>query len=138
MTFHTSELTPGGAYTIWWVVFNHPEFCSAPGCGAKDLGNASVQASRAHAAGHVIGDSGDGNFGAWLGVNDPEGFLDGPWGLTNPRGAEIHLVARFHGQALTGQLLIAQLGTFNGGCNPGDPYPASTCANKQFSQHFPK
>lgn len=131
MTFHTSTLEPGAAYTVWWVVFNHPEFCSAP-CNANDFGNAAVQASRAFAAGHVIGSDGRANFGGHLEVGDASGFLDGPWGLTNPRGAEIHLVARTHGQPLTGELLQAQTSTFNGGCEPGQPYPPATCANRGF------
>src|SRR3989337_1830612 len=28
-----ARLRAGNAYTLWWVVFNNPAACSAPGCG---------------------------------------------------------------------------------------------------------
>lgn len=89
MDLHTSGLPAGDAVTVWWVVFNHPELCrhGALGlrCGEGDLGEPSVEASVLFAAGHVIGGSGVGDYGAHLSVGDTAGALFGP-GLTNPTG----------------------------------------------------
>ena len=35
-TVSTTGLAASGAYSWWWVVFNHPEYCIA-GCGLDDL-----------------------------------------------------------------------------------------------------
>jgi hypothetical protein len=128
MTLHTSQLTPGTATTVWWIIFNHPENCTG-GCGADDLGNPLVQASVLYATGHVIGGDGVGDFGARLAVADTTGALLGP-GLLNPLGADIQLVVRSHGPAIPG-LIDQQIHSFNGGC------PPNTCTNVQGSMHQP-
>ena len=41
MTLQTTELDPGATYTMWWVVFNNPEYCIAgtpfSTCGEGDI-----------------------------------------------------------------------------------------------------
>lgn len=69
-TISTTGLLPGGAYTNWWVVFNEPQFCSPPGCAAKDFpqngGNPNVGASVLWATGRVVDANGQGYFAAHL------------------------------------------------------------------------
>lgn len=148
-TLHTSKLPSGHAVTMWWLVFNHPEHCTngsgTARCGDDDLlmrgGDQKVEGTVLRAAGHVIGGSGVGNYGAKLSVGDTSGVLmsAGP-GLTNPQGAEIHLVVRTHGPAIP-KLIDEQLSTFGGGCNnvpPGTGTPGpNTCKNLQIAVHKP-
>lgn len=132
----TAELERG-AYTIWWVIFNHPEHCTTnPAgplvCGAGDLANAAVLGSLQYAAGHVAGGSGRANFGGAIGVGDTRGCEEGlpcNGGLTNPAGAEIHLVLRTHGAAVPGWVDY-QISSFNGACNAGEPNEGQ-CRNLQ-------
>jgi hypothetical protein len=37
---HTSGLTPGHAYSVWWVIFQNPGLC-VDGCGDDDINNAA-------------------------------------------------------------------------------------------------
>jgi hypothetical protein len=135
MTFHTSQLVPGNAYTVWWIVFNNPAACVG-GCGPDDLTRPAAHASLVFATGHVIGND-TANFGAWLGVGDTDGVLSnppspaGPYGLEDARAAEIHIVVRSHGPA-DPQLLPDQINSFLGGCSVSNP-----CANVQASIHMP-
>ena len=140
---HTTMLGPDVAYTIWWIVFNNPEACVG-GCGGDDLGNADVEGSVLFATGRVANAWGEGWFTAFL----PKGFVRlnrtetgrerhrlGP-GLQNVKGAEIHLVIRGHGPALSGAALVEQLATFNGGCiNPpgGGDVENDNCIDVQFA-----
>lgn len=99
----TSELGPGNGYTLWWVIFNNPEYCD-DGCNGPDLGNPDVEGSVMNATGRVADHYGDAMFSAFL----PVGFMHtepvsgnirqvfGP-GLQNLKGAEIHVVIRCHG-----------------------------------------
>jgi hypothetical protein len=129
-TLHTSGLAPGGAATLWWVVFNNPAYCTQglfpQRCGAGDLANPLVQASVQFASGHVIGGEGVADYGAYLSEGDTSGcaaaFLPCS-GLIDPRNAVVHLIVRSHGQALPGAI-DEQISSFDGGCNP-------TCMNVQ-------
>lgn len=123
-TVSTSNLSTGAAYTMWWVIFNNPEFCVG-GCGEDDFSNPTVNASVFFADGEVIGSNGLGNFSAQVGI----GQLPNPNqvelgnGLFNPLTAEVWNVVRDHGPASSDPALLqAQLTTFNGGCTltPGD------------------
>ena len=130
MTLHTSGLASGDAVTIWWVVFNHPEFCSQGvfglRCGKGDLANPSVDASVLYAAGHVIGGDGVANYGAHLAVGELRiQVLFGP-GLTNPMGADIHLIVHDHGP-MTPALMPAEIHSFDV-CNP-------ICVDLQHTAH---
>jgi hypothetical protein len=47
---HATDLTNGNTYTLRWVVFNNPQFCTGPNpaggrCGEADLTNARAQPS---------------------------------------------------------------------------------------------
>ena len=138
MNLKTSGLPANNAVTIWWVIFNHPEFCShgvlGLRCGEGDLSSPDVQASVLYAAGHVIGSKGVGNFAGHLNIGDiseqgcPSGaacYLFGP-GLVNPMGADIHLIVHIHGPA-DPALMPGEIHSFNI-CNP-------TCVDMQFSPH---
>ncbi|HEV8370738.1 MAG TPA: hypothetical protein VGQ39_22500 [Pyrinomonadaceae bacterium] len=120
---HTS-LEGSGAYTVWWVVFNHPENCTTYLC-TFDEPDIVVNAT-----GHIVPSGGPANLSAWLGIGGPysgEIIYEGPDGsLTNPDGALITLVVRFHGPALPGQI-PEQLTTFLGGC----PNGGAPCVDEQ-------
>ena len=119
----TSGLTAGNAYTAWWIIFNNPGACAGDPCNLGDLGTAGGEIT--YATGHVIGDSGNGNFGAHL----PAGDLPGGWlgnGFTNPTGAEVHVLVHDHGPIIPG-LVNEMISTYRAGCmdddviNPGLP-----------------
>ena len=129
LTLNT-ELDPG-AYTVWWVIFNNPEFCEGD-CDADDLDTPSVDASIFWATGEVVGDDGIGEFSALL----PEGVIpDGPDqvallgdgnGLKDAFSAEIHNIVRSHGLVLP-ELEEEQITTLNAGCPPNE------CEDVQFA-----
>lgn len=138
-TISTTGLLPGGAYTNWWVIFNEPQFCSPPGCGADDFpqngGNPNAGASVLWATGRVVDANGQGNFASHLaagGVSSAPGqVLFGP-ALLNPR-AEIHIIVRSHGPASGDpNVLQLQLTTVAGGCSLSNP-----CQDQQFVLHLP-
>lgn len=121
----TSELVDGDAHTVWWIIFNNPDACAGD-CGMVDFGTPAVNAAVLHATGGVADEFGDATFNAFL----PLGLIRlnrtetsrgrhrlGP-GLQNPKGAEIHMVIRTHGEASTGAALIEQMSTFGGLCDP--------------------
>ena len=127
----TTDLTEGHAYTLWWVVFNNPEYC-VDGCNGDDFeangGDPRVEASQLYASGNVVTGIGSVGFGAHLAVGDTSGAEFGP-GLLDPMGAEIHVVVRTHGAVLPGEV-AAQTLTLSGGCNP-------ECTNLQAALHLP-
>lgn len=129
MTLQTSQLPPGHAATVLWAIFNHPEFCSGGHfglrCSPGDLSNPQVQASQVFAGGHTTGSDGIGNFGAHLAMDDTSKALFGP-GLTNPTGADIHIIVFDHGEA-DPALMPSQINSANV-CNP-------TCINLQAAAH---
>lgn len=140
-TYATSGLEPGAAHTIWFVAFNAPENCTTgiagiSSCGTGDLGRAVTEPTAVWGAGHVVGGSGNANLGGRVAAGDtsgcdPLGRLPCGGGLTNPKGAEIHLVPRTHGPAIPG-LVSAQIHSFNRGCETGEPN-VGLCANLQFA-----
>lgn len=154
MTLQTSNLDPGHAYTIWWVVFNNPDSCEdgigEAACSEGDLVSPDVNLTLAPAAGTIVGGSGHGSFGGFLRVGDSsdlvgEGtpLMTGP--LMNPRGAEVHLVVRGHGP-VNPEWMPDQIQTFGGGCDQEHPtYPEFlqgngvpgdfVCVEPQFTVH---
>lgn len=144
----TSGLTKGDAVSIWWVIFNNPEFCEHgegdAACGELDLfenpedapfdenppvPNEDVDPAVMAGGGHVVGASGNAGFAGHLNegqiTNEHPAFTDGP-GLTDPRGAEIHLVVRTHGPVIPG-LNHDMFNSFEVGCDVND------CADLQFA-----
>jgi hypothetical protein len=157
---HTAELDHGHVITLWWVIFNHPEHCehgaAGMSCGEGDLfdgptGPTGVEPSCVYADGSVVGGNGRARFQDRITVGDsprdscidffveqvPE--LQGTdHGLTNPRGAEVHLVLRSHGPRIPG-LVFEQRRTFAGGCleflEPGATHELEPgqCSDLQFA-----
>lgn len=152
MSLHTSDLVPGDAYTVWWVIFNEPQNCSDSICNEDDLfvldENGAIvmdefnqrvmdpealvapQISIQYATGSLIDEDGSGDFAAAVGVGDVPGIVAGP-GLVNPDTAEVHVVVRTHGPKVDA-LFTDQILTFGGGCEPADAPP---CADIQFAVH---
>lgn len=148
VTFDSAGLTPGHAVTLWIVIFNHPENCSNPMgdfmCGSADLihagGDPSVEGGLVGGGGHVIGPDGEFHAGTYLAVGDMSNISQGAPGLTNPLGAEVHLVIRDHGP-VNPETLEDQLTTFGGECmSPPEGEGVEgdySCVNLQFAVHQP-
>ncbi len=121
VNFKTDGLIPGNAYTLWFVIF----------------GDAPGPPYSTHAAGHIAGGSGKGNFSGHISVGDI---------FNNPLTAEVHMALRSHGPAQPG-MIPSQIQTFDDGCNPsltlpegpGRIWPDSDvvgyCANIQVAVH---
>ena len=154
-TLQTQELEAGDAYTLWWVIFNHPENCEYPipgitSCGegdvfAQPLGDTDVKVSVQYAGGNIVGGTGRVDFGAYLqeGVTpDAPGQLVFGSGLIDSKKAEVHLVVRSHGRVFP-PMEGTQLSTFGGACtaetDPTDAGPEGPreCADVQFAAHIP-
>jgi hypothetical protein len=111
----TQNLVPRNAYTIWWVLFNEPENCLTRPCTAADVLTRAdaVKGDIGFATGRFF-NTAEGTFTAQL----AKGPLAGGWyghGLSNPRGAEVHLVIHDHGPRLP-ELARNMITTFRGGC----------------------
>lgn len=133
-TIHASGLTEGVAYTAWFAIFQHPEFCATDPCTAADATNPDVETSILNMGGQVIGADGAATFGGFRAVEDTTGSGGPPGtpnvGLLDPFKAQIHLAIRTHGVASGDPTVLhAQLSTFNGGC------PPNMCKNVQASVH---
>lgn len=155
MLFKTSELGPREALTIWWVIFNEPENCTTP-CGEDDifidgdpangLNLAGIEAAdilAGYATGKIGSSAGNANLNASLGEGEigPEVIFGEGALLKDVEKAEIHLVARSHGPAISG-LEDVQTGSFAGGCEvflnpPAVPTAEGECADIQFAVHQP-
>ncbi len=140
VTLKTTELTPRHTYTLWWVVFDAPENCSAPACGEDDVFDDALAGGPnlpevtilGAADGRIARRSGRTIFAGMLHRGDVSKAIFGD-GLDNPMTAEVHLVVRSHGEKIPG-LIREQLTTFNGGCDPGQPNEGQ-CVDVQFSVH---
>ena len=100
----TRELSPGHAYTLWFVVVNTPAACASRPCTAADIlkNTDTVQADARWAAGAIADESGTLDLKARI----ETGTWPHSWfrrGLTNPMGAEIHLVLNDHGPVIAGR-----------------------------------
>lgn len=139
VSLETTGLTPGSAYTLWWVVFNYPHECSTQGCIPQNFMEAKVAAMVKYGVGAIADETGAATFDTFLSVGDVAGALDNNSGfdfevvepapgLIEPLTAEFHVVLRSHGTALPDP--TEQLTSFNGGCNP-------ECFNAQVAMHVP-
>ncbi len=151
----TRDLDHGHVVTLWWVIFNHPEKCAGDGCGEADLfdgpdGPTGVGPSCVYAEGSIVGGNGQARFIDRLAVGETrdscidffvdavDGLEGEDHGLTNPSGAEVHLVVRSHGPRIPGQI-DEQRGTFAGGCedflDPGATHvlDPGECSDLQFA-----
>ncbi len=151
---HTAELSHGDVITLWWVIFNHPEACADGACGEADLfdgpnGPTGVEPSCLYADGSIVGGNGRARFHDRLPVEESrdscidffveavEGLEGQDHGLTNPGGAEVHLVIRSHGPVIPG-MLPDQRSSFAGGCQEFlgagvDELEPGQCSDQQFA-----
>lgn len=125
------------------MIFHNPGACDGD-CGSDDLSNPDVDGTVFFAAGNVIKETGEADYWASLPVDlltvepDEEAnqLIAGDGILKDPRGAEIHLVLRTHGEAIA-ELVGHQLTTFDAGCTTAPPalQGPNTCMNLQFAAH---
>lgn len=144
-TLHTSGLTAGNAYTMWMVVFNVPSECTDP-CGEDDVDpDSDAVVDVIYVAGNVAGGSGKATFSGRRATGDNSNSLFAQFvapapGLTDPHGAEMHLIVRDHGPAIPGQI-PSQIHTFEGACTAASSFGLGSgpnvCADIQFSVHTP-
>jgi len=148
MNIDTTDL-PIGSYTVWWVVFNNPDGCSDGACGINDTGRAMdgpnvAEGSVLWATGGIVGPDRMGHFSASLGLGEdaaPGPLLRGP-ALTNPMGAEIHMVIRYHGPTDWSDYAVLgrQISTLGESCTKathGSDSGTFACFDPQASAHFP-
>lgn len=115
-SFTTHDLTPGNAYTLWFVAINDPAACETSPCGPPDVleRTGETETDVGYAAGLIAGPDGTGRFV----VHQPLGAIPQAWfgnDYTNAQGAEIHLVVNDHGPLIEG-LEHSMLGSYRGGC----------------------
>lgn len=140
LSIHTTGLDPIAAYTVWWVIFNNPGYCSDDECGENDLGDPNVGAAIFYATAFISDVQGVGNASAHLKAGAlPEGVetIDlgngAPPRLRSGNGlrAEAHVIVRSHGDVIAGEADL-QLGTGDFGVVlPG------CCADQQFAVFLP-
>jgi hypothetical protein len=156
VNYHATDLTPGYAYTLWWVIWNRPDLCGTENqCAVTDFLDPDVEVDVLYAAGHVIGASGKGHFSARLNAGDISESIYDIQGLPQPYGlqlgnslsAEVHMVLRSHGPAVPG-IVNEQINSYTGGC-PNDglyygfppfteiPDEIGECGDYQFAIHPP-
>ena len=136
-TISSKALAPDTAYSIWWAIFNRPQYCATPNaCKITDLeifgGDPRIRASVFWAGGFVSDAFGTANTSLRLrpGRTSRELAVQSRnYGLMNLARAEIHLVFRTHGVAGQAGPLAAQVGTENEAC------PEEGCSNVFASIH---
>lgn len=142
VTVLSSALEAYWAYSIWIVVFNHPEHCIAPSaCGVGDLeafgGDPRVKASVFWGSGFAADGTGsaDTTLSIRPGLTNRELFGNTRnYGLLNFGGAEIHIVLRSHGLAGSRGPISSQIGTASDVC-PLPPPDDRGCVNEFASIH---
>jgi hypothetical protein len=140
----TSGLTPGHVTTVWWSIFNNPEFCANPACAASDFNNPAVNGSLQLAGGTIADVGGRMNLSGYLAVGDNTGFYLNPAfpnmpnpapGIVSTKKAQIHLAVRTHGVASSDPTILQQqLTSFPGGCAVSVPSPCATIQVAPFLQ----
>ncbi len=140
----TSGLVPDHAVTIWLVIFNRPENCTGP-CDVEDLADVRTEPDAMWAGGAIVPSTERVTVPGFVRTGDTEGSTNPPFGLppiglTNPFGAELHLVIKTHGPVIR-SLEWEMTHTLAAGCNDappgfGTPGP-NACAEIQFSEHKP-
>ncbi len=125
--YKAEKLTPGHAYTLWWVIWNKPQNCITPNqCIDQDFfTNASgVEVELLYAAGKVANRKGKATFFGRLRAGDTSQSINeymfglpsvGGLQTNNTFGSEVHLVIRSHGPAIDGQV-YDQITSYEGGC----------------------
>ena len=147
MNIDTTDL-PGGAYSVWWVIFNDPSKCTDGACGENDVlpppGTLEAAVSPLWATGGIVGPDRMGHFSASLGVGleSAQGPVFWGDGLTNPMGAEVHIIVRYHGPAVWTDptTLFDQMYLFEGSCTAESSFGMGTgafdCYEPQMTMHM--
>lgn len=141
VSLSTSALTPGTAYSVWWAVFNNPQYCAVAGeCAVSDLevfgGDPRVEASVFWGAGLVADSFGNGNASFELKPGRTNRPLFGEtkdYGLRNLADAQFHVVLRSHGTAGAYATVAEQIGS-----DAASACPPSGCVNEFVSFHPPR
>jgi hypothetical protein len=130
-TISTSGLTPGHVITVWWSIFNNPEFCANPVCAASDFNNPLVNGSLQFGGGTLADAGGRVSFAGYLAEGENTGFYLNPAfpnmpnpapGIVDTKTAQIHLAIRRHGPASADPTILnEQLTSFPGGCSMTNP-----------------
>lgn len=124
-------LTPGHAYSVWWVIFDNPQGCAASTCVPSDLGVRAAQGSLVNGGGFVAEGTTQA-YSSHLARHDVEGKqvqMGDPSGVDNTYRSQVHLVLRAHGVAeASAENQAIQTSTFNGFCNL-PPDPPGVCQN---------
>lgn len=135
-TITSAAYEPDTAYSIWWAVFNYPEYCLTPyACALVDIPNPEVRVSIFWGGGYVSDANGYANTSLRLlpGKTNRELFANmSDAGLENFEGAEIHVVMRSHGPVGVAGKVADQIGTAFMACPGGVP---SGCQNVFASIH---
>jgi len=153
-TVEAANLTPGDAYTVWWIVFNNPGACmpevepGPPLCDEDDFfhrygsecstsgggRNRRWQRDREHSEGRWHGRvrrpaEAERHSGAHQ-ILFPAGMVGDVLLTASGNDAEVHLVIHNHGQARGGPQQLSQLAHVETGCTP-------LCSDIQFTVHKP-
>lgn len=116
--FQTNGLTQGNVYSLWAIIFNHPENCIVPNaCGLADVmaNDPAVGVEGINGGALVAGGSGKATFAGRVRVGETGIF---GVGLLDAFDPTIHLAIRHHGPKVPG---TAQFSEFNGGCDGACP-----------------
>lgn len=142
-TISTSGLTPGHVITLWWAIYNNPEFCANATCAPPDFNNPAVNGSLQFGGATIADAGGRVSFMGYLGVGDNNGFYLNPAfpnmpnpspGIVDTRRAQIHLAVRTHGMPNPNPVIYQQqLTSFQGGCSVAMP-PCATVQAAIFLQ----
>jgi len=125
-SFHSSELQPNSAYTLWWMIHSHPEKCTnKPFCHTADLFNPATGTSVFYAGALISSGNGQGNASFTLqsgalpaGIGTMDFKTNVVPGLPAGAGltAQVKIVAKVHGPVDASKADV-QLGTYDG-ANP--------------------
>lgn len=122
--FHTAELTPGNAYTLWLVVVDEPQNCAnhpAPCTGGDVLTDPAVDGQVVYAAGAVAGGNGTITLAGRQSLGDIDGW-NGMRAFDDPFGSEVHLVVNDHGPKIPA-MMPSMIHSYRGGCADDSPFP---------------
>ncbi|MFW6075726.1 MAG: hypothetical protein ACOC9Y_09030 [Chloroflexota bacterium] len=112
---NTRQLDTGHPHTVWVVIINRPDLCEATPCDSADIleRTDTVEANIAYGDGRVVHGR-----AAPFQARVPVGEIEGGWfdhELSNPRGAEVHLVVMDHGPLIP-ELRHEMTSTLRAGC----------------------
>lgn len=124
------EAEPDETFTVWAVVFNNPDACTASPCGLGDIENPDVGANVIRIAGGIAGSDGLHVSGRLREGDSSEALDPGAPPLMDAEIAELHFVYRSHGPKLPTEI-DDQIMTVGGGC------ATNTCVDVAFSVHLP-